>query len=125
MCWSLELRINQDSHALFLFVVIHHSVLNGLGAPSDGNGLLDAILSAEEVGVYKPYPKVYSLVVGRPGVSDCLSVIQCLGCLCGLGLRHAGRVLQPNGQRREGLPGAPEREVRSLLDLPALFDAQM
>src|SRR5579883_1851140 len=31
-------------------------------------GLLDAVLSVEEVGVYKPHPKVYQLAVDRLGV---------------------------------------------------------
>src|SRR5262249_61038797 len=30
--------------------------------------LLDAVLSVEEVGVYKPHPKVYQLAVDRLGV---------------------------------------------------------
>src|SRR6266542_5212031 len=32
-------------------------------------GLLDAVLSVEEVGVYKPHPKVYQLAVDRLGVA--------------------------------------------------------
>ena len=30
--------------------------------------LLDAVLSVEEVGVYKPHPKVYQLAVDRLGI---------------------------------------------------------
>jgi 2-haloacid dehalogenase len=30
--------------------------------------LLDAVLSVEDVGVYKPYPKVYQLAVDRLGI---------------------------------------------------------
>src|SRR5579862_4460461 len=32
-------------------------------------GLLDAVMSVEEVGVYKPHPRVYQLAVDRFGVS--------------------------------------------------------
>jgi 2-haloacid dehalogenase len=31
-------------------------------------GLLDAVLSVEEVGVYRPHPKVYQLAVDRLGI---------------------------------------------------------
>jgi 2-haloacid dehalogenase len=31
-------------------------------------GLFDAVLSVEEVGVYKPHPKVYQLAIDRLGV---------------------------------------------------------
>ena len=53
------------------------------GARSAGiDGLLDAILSVEEVGVFKPHPKVYQLAVDRLGVptgSDRLPVVERLG----------------------------------------------
>jgi 2-haloacid dehalogenase len=65
--------------------------------------LLDAVLSVELVGVYKPHPKVYQLAVDRLAVppaaisfqSSFVSVFQCLGRLRRLGLWHARRVVQP------------------------------
>lgn len=59
------------------------------------NALLDAVLSVEEVGVYKPHPKVYGLAVGALAcrIRHRLSVVECVGCLCGIGLRHAGRLM--------------------------------
>ncbi len=52
---------------------------------------------------------------------DRLRVVERLGRLGRLGLRHAGRLVQPSGQPRERLPGAPDREIRSLAELPARF----
>ena len=44
--------------------------------------LLDAVLSAEEIGIYKPHPSVYQLAVdrlGRRGGAYRLSVVQRVG----------------------------------------------
>ena len=59
--------------------------------------LLDAVLSVELVGVYKPHPKVYQLAVDRLAIParDLVPVFQCLGRSCCLGLRHARGVVQP------------------------------
>jgi hypothetical protein len=58
--------------------------------------LLDAVLSVELVGVYKPHPKVYHRRSPRdPGRRDLVSVLQCVGRLRRFGLRHARRVVQP------------------------------
>ena len=89
-------------------------------------GLFEAVLSVEEVGVFKPHPKVYQLAVDRlglPGLRDRVPVVERLGRPRRLGVRHAGGLVQPNGQRRERLPGAPDREIRSLSELPALVGA--
>jgi 2-haloacid dehalogenase len=60
------------------------------------SNLLDAVLSVERVGVYKPHPKVYTACrrsAGDPGQGDLVSVFQCLGCSRRLGLWHARRVV--------------------------------
>src|SRR5262249_38802541 len=58
--------------------------------------LLDAVLSVEEVGVYKPHPKVYQLAVDRLGVPAGyrVPIVERLGRLRGLGIRDAGRMVQ-------------------------------
>ena len=60
--------------------------------------LLDAVLSVEEVGVYKPHPKVLP-AGGRSSCHSCignhLPVLQCLGCLCSFGIWDASCVVQP------------------------------
>jgi len=86
--------------------------------------LLDASLSVESVAIYKPHPSVYQLVV------DKLAVMANRVCfLSSNGWDAAGaaafgfRVVWVNraGLPREKLPAQPEREVRSLAELPALL----
>jgi 2-haloacid dehalogenase len=86
-------------------------------------GLLDAVLSVEEVGVYKPHPRVYQLAVDRLGVAPGAIVFLSsnawdahAAAAFGLSVVWCNRY----GQRREHLPGAPDREVRTLAELPAL-----
>jgi 2-haloacid dehalogenase len=87
------------------------------------DGLLDAILSVEQVGVYKPHPKVYQLAVDRLGVPASAVAFQSSNAWDAYAASAFGmQVVWCNryGQRRERLPGAPDREVRSLAELPAL-----
>ena len=89
-------------------------------------GLLDAVLSLEEVGVYKPHPKVYGLAVERLGVQASAIAFQSSNAWDAYAASAFGmQVVWCNryGQRRERLPGAPDREVRSLAELPALVGA--
>lgn len=84
-------------------------------------GLLDAVLSVEEVGVYKPHPKVYQLAVDRLGVEAGRIWFQSSNGWDAWGASAFGmRVVWCNryGQRMERLPGRPDYEVRSLLELP-------
>jgi len=88
--------------------------------------LLDHTLSVEEVGVYKPHPKVYQLAVDRlalvPGAILFLSSNAWdahAASAFGLGVVWCNRY----GQGRERLPGAPDREIRSLAELPELVGA--
>ena len=86
--------------------------------------LLDAVLSVEEAGVYKPHPKVYQLAVDRLGVPAGAIAFQSSNAWDAHAASAFGmKVVWCNryGQRRERLPGAPDREVRSLAELPALI----
>lgn len=86
-------------------------------------GLLDAVLSVEEVGVYKPHPSVYQLAVDRLGVPAAAISFQSSNAWDAFAASAFWmQVVWCNryGQRRERLPGAPDREVRSLAELPAL-----
>jgi 2-haloacid dehalogenase len=90
------------------------------------DGLLDAVLSVEEVGVYKPHPKVYQLAVDRLGVAPGAIAFQSSNAWDAHAASAFGmKVVWCNryGQRRERLPGAPDREVRTLAELPALVGA--
>ena len=89
-------------------------------------GLLDAVLSVEQVGVYKPHPKVYQLAVERLGVEPAAISYQSSNAWDAYAASAYGmKVVWCNryGQRPERLPGKPDREVRSLAELPALIGA--
>lgn len=86
-------------------------------------GQFDAILSIEEVGVYKPHPKVYQLAVDRLRVSASAISFQSSNAWDAYAASAFGmHVVWCNryGQTRERLPGSPDREIKSLADLPAL-----
>ena len=88
--------------------------------------LLDAVLSVEEAGVYKPHPKVYQLAVDRLGVPSGAIAFQSSNAWDAHAASAFGmRVVWCNryGQRAERLPGKPDREIRSLAELPALVGA--
>lgn len=98
-----------------------------LRAAVEGAGighLLDAVLSVEEVGVYKPHPRVYQLAVDRLAVRTEEISFQSSNAWDAYAASAFGmRVVWCNryDQRRERLPGLPDREVRSLAELPALL----
>ena len=100
-----------------------------LRAAVEGSGiadLLDAVLSVEEVGVFKPHPSVYQMVLDRLGVPAAAISFQSSNSWDAYAASAFGmQVVWCNryGQRRERLPGAPDREVRSLSELPALVGA--
>ena len=88
--------------------------------------VLDAVLSVEEVDVYKPHPKVYQLAVDRLRVESGAISFQSSNAWDAYAASAFGmRVVWCNryGQRRERLPGRPDREVKSLAELPALVGA--
>ncbi len=90
------------------------------------DGLLDAVLSVEEVGVYKPHPKVYQLAVDRLGVPASAIAFQSSNAWDAYAASAFGmQVVWCNryGQRRERLPGTPDREIKTLAELPALVGA--
>jgi 2-haloacid dehalogenase len=85
--------------------------------------LLDAVLSVEEVGVYKPDPRVYRLAVDRLGVpAHDIVFVSSNGWDAHAAAAFGMRVVWCNriGQPPERLPGMPDREIRSLAELPAL-----
>jgi 2-haloacid dehalogenase len=88
--------------------------------------LLDAVLSVEEVGVYKTHPAVYQLAVDRLGVPARAISFQSSNAWDAYAASAFGmRVVWCNryGQARERLPGSPDREIRTLAELPALVGA--
>jgi 2-haloacid dehalogenase len=88
--------------------------------------LLDAVLSVEEVGVFKPHPDVYQLAVNRLDIPAAnIAFVSANGWDAYAASAFGMRVIWCNryGQRPERLPGAPDRVVTSLADLPALVGA--
>ena len=88
--------------------------------------LLDAVLSVEVVGVFKPHPKVYGLAVERLGIERSAIAFQSSNAWDAYAASAFGmRVVWCNryGQRAERLPGKPDAEIKSLAELPALVGA--
>ena len=86
--------------------------------------LVDAVLSVEEVGIYKPHPRVYQLAVERLGLEAGAIAFQSSNAWDAWAASAFGmRVVWCNryDQRPETLPGRPDREIRSLAELPALL----
>jgi len=86
--------------------------------------LIDHVLSVEEVGVFKPHRSVYQLAVDRLGVpATQIAFLSSNAWDAHAASAFGMRVVWCNryGQRRERLPGAPDREIRTLADLPAML----
>ena len=93
-------------------------------AGSNLGNLIDHVLSVEEAGVFKPHPSVYQLAADRLGMPASAISFQSSNAWDAHAASAFGmRVVWCNryGQRRERLPGAPDREIRSLAELPALL----
>ena len=85
--------------------------------------LLDEVLSVEEVGVYKPHPRVYQLAVDRLGVRGQDISYQSSNAWDAWAASAFGmRVVWCNrySQQAECLPGHPDHQVTSLAELPFL-----
>jgi len=85
--------------------------------------LLDAVLSVELAGVYKQHPRVYQLAVDRLAIPAGAISFQSSNAWDAYAASAFGmRVVWCNrcGQKRERLPGTPDREITSLAELPAL-----
>ena len=100
-------------------------MLRDLVANAGFGQLLDHVLSVEEVGVFKPHPSVYQLAVDRLDVPASAISFQSSNAWDAHAASAFGmRVVWCNryGQRRERLPGAPDREIRTLAELPDLIE---
>ncbi|WP_300304207.1 haloacid dehalogenase type II [Ferrovibrio sp.] len=89
--------------------------------------VMDAILSVEEVGVYKPHPSVYQLAVDRLGVHGSeICFLSSNGWDAYSAKAFGFRVLWCNryGQPPERIPEAPDAQIRSLAELPPLLKSR-
>jgi 2-haloacid dehalogenase len=102
------------------------SMLDAVVKTSGLGALLDLVLSVEAVGVYKPHPKVYQLAVDRLTVPAAAIAYQSSNAWDAYAASALGmRVVWCNryGAQPERLPGAPDRTIRSLAELPSLVGA--
>jgi 2-haloacid dehalogenase len=86
--------------------------------------LLDYSLSIEDVGIYKPDPRVYQLAVDRVGVEAGQICFMSSNAWDAYGASHFGfRVVWVNrfAQPPEQIPGKPDSEIEDLSALPALL----
>jgi 2-haloacid dehalogenase len=83
---------------------------------------LDHVISIEEVGTYKPDPRVYELAVRHTGVAADAICFVSANTWDAQGAAHFGfqvARIDRFGLKDEGLPGAPRALIKSLNELPA------
>ncbi len=88
--------------------------------------LLGAVLSVEQVGIYKPSPAVYKLALDRFRLWPAEILFVSANGWDACGAKASGlRVAWCNraGQPAERIPERPDVEIRSLAELPALVGA--
>ncbi|MGH7046724.1 MAG: haloacid dehalogenase type II [Stellaceae bacterium] len=86
--------------------------------------LFDHVLSIEDVGAYKPHPAAYRLACDRLGLAPgAVAFVSSNGWDAWAASAYGMHVVWCNRQRqpRERLPGNPDHEVSSLIELPALL----
>jgi 2-haloacid dehalogenase len=88
------------------------------------SSLIDASLSVEAVGVYKPHPSVYQLAVDKLGVpAPRICFLSSNGWDAAGAAAFGFHTVWVNraGAPPENLPASPERQITSLAQLPALL----
>jgi len=119
--------LKQLKEAGFVTAILSNGSPGMLADAVKGAGLgslVDNILSVEQVGVFKPHSSVYQLAVDTLGMPAHAISFQSSNAWDAHAASAFGmRVVWCNryAQRRERLPGSPDREIRSLAELPALL----
>lgn len=102
-------------------------ILNGAVDSAGIRGNLDDVLSVEDVGIFKPDPRIYQLVMDRfrPERRAQVAFLSSNAWDAAAGAHFGFRTLWVNraGAPRERLPGTPEAEIRDLSELPGLIGA--
>jgi len=96
------------------------------GSPAMLDAAVKAARLVEEVGVYKPHPKVHQLAVDRLAIpASAITYVSSNAWDAYAASAFGMQVVWCNryGQHRERLPGSPNREIASLAQLPALVGA--
>ena len=84
---------------------------------------LDAIISVDDLGIFKPHPSVYQLGVDKLGIAAERISFQSSNAWDAAAAATFGfKVVWVNrfGQARERLPDAPDVEITTLHDLPSI-----
>lgn len=103
------------------------AMLEAAAANAGITEVLDAILSVEQVGIFKPDPSVYKMAEERFGIAAARMSFQSSNAWDAHAASHFGyRVVWINrfGQARERLPGKPDVELSTLDDLPIVVGAE-
>jgi 2-haloacid dehalogenase len=103
-----------------------HDMLSAAVDHSGIGPLLDAVLSVDEVAVFKPHPKVYRLALERLRMTaEEMVFVSANGWDAYAASAFGMRVAWCNryGQRPERLPGQPDRVIATLAELPPLLGA--
>jgi 2-haloacid dehalogenase len=117
-------RLKSEGYAT---AVLSNGSPSMLTAAVNGAGigpLLDHVISIEDAGVFKTHPRTYQLAMDRLGIPKSAISFQSSNAWDAHAASAFGmRVVWCNryGQRRERLPGSPDREIRTLAELPALL----
>jgi 2-haloacid dehalogenase len=86
--------------------------------------LLDAVLSVEDVGIFKPHPSVYRLAIERLGVTAARTSFQSSNAWDAVAAAQFGFTVawcNRFGQPRERLTAEPHAEIKTLAELPGLL----
>jgi len=100
-------------------------MLEALTRRSGLEALFDAVLSADSVRAFKTHPDVYQHALDSLALPASAIAFQSSNAWDAHGASDFGmRVVWCNryGQRRERLPGAPDFEIATLAELPALIE---
>ena len=86
--------------------------------------LLDGVLSVEDVGIYKPHPSVYRMVIERFNLSPtrvCFVSSNAWDAHAAKAFGFSVAWCNRFGQQRERIPSAPDAEIKTLSELPPLL----
>jgi 2-haloacid dehalogenase len=98
-----------------------------LNAAIENSGISEQLVnsySVDQLGIYKPSPRVYQMAVDDLGVSaEKISFMSSNAWDAAAAANFGFKVVWVNrfGQKRERLPGLPEHEIETLSDLPGLL----
>lgn len=112
---GLKLAILSNGTPSMLSAVVHHSAIDEV---------FDAVLSVEEVGVYKPHPSVYGLAAERLKLDpERICFLSSNGWDAYSAKAFGFRVIWCNrfGQEPERIPTTPDSQIVDLSALPAIL----